>query len=64
MWWHLNVQLFLFIEKWNTIYPEGYEGGDLKREMENSIDCKQCMPTCSDTLYSVKTEYGDIANPG
>lgn len=52
-----------FVEKWYTLYPRGYEGGDLKKEMENSLRCTNCMPACSDTLYSVDIDYGQIANP-
>lgn len=55
---------YLLVEKWNTLYPRDYDGDDLQKEMENSINCKQCMPTCSDTLYSVTTDYGHIAEPG
>lgn len=60
----LKILFLLYVtEKWNTLYPRDYAGEELMKEKENSLQCKKCMPACSDTLYTANIDYGHIANP-
>lgn len=50
------------LDKWRTIYPKGYKGGSLLTARENSINCPNCVPACSDTQYSVTNDIATIPN--
>ncbi|CRK91610.1 CLUMA_CG005264, isoform A [Clunio marinus] len=41
--------------KWSTIMSEMIDIDGLQREMEESLLCRECYPTCSDSKYRVTT---------
>ncbi|PSN42712.1 hypothetical protein C0J52_14302 [Blattella germanica] len=55
--------LFKYREKWSTLRPTENIPG-LAAEMEDSISCEDCYPSCSDTSYHVQTAAAELSqNP-
>ncbi|GLV34588.1 pickpocket 24 [Carabus blaptoides fortunei] len=48
-------------EKWMNIVPS-IKVEELDSEMQNAVDCKHCLPSCSYTTYSVTTQYIPFVN--
>lgn len=48
-----NGCLNKYIVKWQTVITKIMEVEGLEREMEESLYCPECIPSCSDVKYSV-----------
>ncbi|XP_028131581.1 sodium channel protein Nach-like [Diabrotica virgifera virgifera] len=53
-----------YTNKWKTLYPSDFTGTGLEREKQDSIQCEHCIPTCSDTMYDVSSEFAIIYENG